>query len=482
MGQLRFNESLASLWLERGLLVLATLVITWLLARGARWAFARLVDNVGFFRRHNTTSGETIGSSLGRLVSLVIWLFGLVTVLQILQLGQVLAPAQNLLNNIAAFIPNLVGAAVLFFIGLVIARIVRDIATTGLQTFNIDRLIGRAGAYRTAGEPAAAVRSDMDNAGADARAADDPSAGGGAQLSQTIGTVLYALIVIFFSIMALDVLNIQAVSGPASAMLNLILNAIPLIIGAAILLGLGYVISRFVVDLIKSIMAGLGADRAFGTTELLPGSVTLSSIVARVAQIAIILFFAIAATRLLNFPELSALLSQVLELGGQVIFGAVVIIVGFLLARMLARMIGGAEETGLAALIVKWATIFVFTFMGLQFTGIGEDIIRIFFGALVIGAAVAGALAFGIGGREWASRKLEQMDTKVREQAEKPASASAGPGLGGLRRGGAAATGTTASPASSSSSAAADPLAVRPSSGPAAGSSRPEDDPLPPGA
>jgi hypothetical protein len=35
------------------------------------------------------------------------------------------------------------------------------------------------------------------------------------------------------------------------------------------------------------------------------------------------------------------------------------------------------------------------------------------FGALVIGGAVAGALAFGLGGREWAKRKLEQLDDKA---------------------------------------------------------------------
>ncbi|MGE0776132.1 MAG: hypothetical protein AB7L36_14000, partial [Sphingomonadaceae bacterium] len=51
-----------------------------------------------------------------------------------------------------------------------------------------------------------------------------------------------------------------------------------------------------------------------------------------------------------------------------------------------------------------------FTFMGLQFMGVGEDIVRLAFGALVIGGAVAGALAFGLGGRNWASRQLEKLD------------------------------------------------------------------------
>ena len=395
MNRYRFNELAAVDLLEKAILIIATILITYFLARAAKWAFAKLVDNVGFFRRHNTESGETIGHALGRLVSLLIWLVGLIVVLQILDLGEAMLPVQGLLEGIVDYIPNIIGAAVILFIGMVIAKIVRDITVTALETVDFDRWLNRSGGETLTGNP---------------------------RISRTVGTIFYALIVIFFAIMALDVLDIRAVSQPASAMLNLILNSIPLIIGAALLIGIGYLIGKFVAQLLQEILPGLGVDRAIGSTDLLPGSVTISSIIAKVAQIAIVLFFAIAATRLLNFPELTLILGEILELGGQVIFGAVVILFGFLLARMLARMIGGSEETGLAALVVKWATIFVFTFMGLQFTGIGEDIIRIFFGALVIGAAVAGALAFGIGGREWAGRKLEQMDEKVKEQAQKPAS------------------------------------------------------------
>src|SRR5690606_2973171 len=211
-------------------------------------------------------------------------------------------------------------------------------------------------------------------------------------------------------ILALDALDLESVSAPASDMLRLILDAIPRIVGAALLLGIGYLVSHFVVQVLKEILPGLGADRAVGATVILPAGATVSSVVARVAQIAIIIFFAIAATRLLDFPELTAILDRVLELGGHVVFGATFIIVGFLIARMLEKLIGGTGETTLAATIVKWAAIILFTFMGLQFMGVGEDIVRLAFGALVIGGAVAGALAFGLGGRNWAARQLEKLD------------------------------------------------------------------------
>ena len=51
--------------------------------------------------------------------------------------------------------------------------------------------------------------------------------------------------------------------------------------------------------------------------------------------------------------------------------------------------------------------------MGLQFTGIGGMIPANALTILIAGIAVAGALAFGLGGRDWAARKLEQMDSDL---------------------------------------------------------------------
>src|SRR5690606_41840395 len=85
-------------------LALIALLITWFLAKAAKWAFAKLVDNVGFLRR-DTSSGISVGESLGKIVSLLIWLFGLLIILRILGLGGVDAPIQNLLNNMMEFHP-----------------------------------------------------------------------------------------------------------------------------------------------------------------------------------------------------------------------------------------------------------------------------------------------------------------------------------------------------------------------------------------
>lgn len=385
IGNYRFDQEMAMNVIEKVGLALIVLVITWLAAKAAKWAFAKLVDNISFFQRH-TGSGTSLGESLGKIVSLLIWLFGLLVILQILGLGAVAGPVDSLLENIVDFIPNLIGAGLIFFIGMMVARIVRDLIMTTLQTVDFDKWANRGGVDSVTGNSA---------------------------ISKTIATIVYAIIVIFVSIMALEALSIDSISGPASSMLQLIFNAIPNIIAAAILLGIGYLISRFVVQVLKEVLPGLGVDRALAETGMVGEGTTASGIIARVVQVAIILFFAIAATRLLGFPELTAILDQVLELGGRVIFGAVVIAFGFFIANLLARLISGEGENATAATIVRWATIILFVFMGLQFTGIGGMIPANALTILIAGVAVAGALAFGLGGRDWAARKLDQLDSDL---------------------------------------------------------------------
>ena len=381
IGNYALDTELMMAWGEKLGLALVILIGTWLVARAAKWTFAKLVDNVKFLQR-DTSSGASVGESLGKIVSLLIWLFGLLIILRVLGLGGVDAPIQTLLNSIMGFVPNLLGAAIIFFIGIVVARIVRDLVVTFLQTVDFDKWANRGGIDAVTGNSA---------------------------ISKTIGTIVYVLIIIPVAILALEALNLESVSGPASDMLRMILEAIPNIIGAAIILGIGYLISKFVVQVITEILPGLGVDQSVASMDILPAHSSMSGIIARVSQIAIMLFAAIAATRLLGFPELTAILDEVLELGGRVVFGAVVIAVGFLIANLLARIIGGAGEGSMAPTIVRYATIVLFTFMGLQFMGVGEAIVQTAFTALVIGGAAAAALAFGWGGRHVAGKVLEEL-------------------------------------------------------------------------
>jgi len=385
IGNYALDMDLAMAWGEKIVTALIILVVTWFVAKIAKWTFAKLVDKIGFLQR-DTDSGESVGMLLGKIVSLLIWLFGLIAILQTFGLNNVITPLETLLNDVMGFVPNIIGASIIFFVGSIVAKIVKQIVEAAMSTINLDKWANKAGAEEVTGNSA---------------------------ISSTIGTIFYVLIIIPIAISALDVLQISAITEPATALLGTILTSIPLVIGAAIILGIAYMIARWVSGLIEEVLPGLGVDRSVAALGFLPEGVTVSSIVSKIVMIAIMLFSAIAATRLLGFEELTSIVNEILALGGKVIFGGVIIAVGFMIANLLSKLVSGASEDGaLGGKIVKYVTIILFVAMGLNYMNVADSIINMAFGALVIGGAVAGALAFGLGGREAAAKTLADLQKK----------------------------------------------------------------------
>ena len=386
---------------EKVVAALVILLVTWVLAKAVTWAFTKLVGRVGFLQRSGS-DGQSLGETIGRIASLLIWLFGLIAILQVFALDQVLAPIQSLLSDMLGYLPNLIGAAFVFVIGALIAKVVRELIEATLGTIDFDRLLdrGRSTAGTTT-RSASGTRSDtMQTESSSARTAAN-------SIPKTIATVVFALIMIVVTIAALQILGISAISDPAEQMLTIIFDAIPTIIAAALLLALGVVIARFAGGLLEQVLAGLGTDRA--VRELgVETEQSASSVLARVAQVAIVLFFAVMAAQLLGFPQISEFLSQVLELGGQVLFGGAIIAVGFFVANLLSRMVNGGTATD----IVRYSTIVLFAAMGLSCMGIADNIIELAFGALVVGGALAAAIAFGLGGRDAAARQLARLESR----------------------------------------------------------------------
>ena len=385
----QFDQSLFMEWAEKIFFAVAIVVVTWALAKAAKWAFAKMVDQISFLQR-DTSSGESVGMALGRIVSLLVWLFGLLAVLQQLGFDSVITPVQSLLGNFIGYVDNIVFAGAIFFIGSMIARIVRDLVETALSTVNFDKWANHGGVEAMTGNSA---------------------------ISKTIGTIVYVLVIIPVAIAALQMLEISAITEPAMNLLNMVFKAIPLIIGSCLLLGLGFVISRWVAGLIRDILPSLGADRAINELGILPAGRDASGVIAAIVTIAIMVFFAIAATNMLGFPQLTNILETVLAQAGNVVFGAVLIALGVLIANILRNLIADATGPGIASNVTYWITVGLFVFIGLKQMAIGGLIVDYAFGALAIGAAVAFALAFGLGGRDAAARALNDL----RAPAPKPA-------------------------------------------------------------
>ncbi|NKG20371.1 mechanosensitive ion channel [Paeniglutamicibacter terrestris] len=373
---------------QKVVIAVIILLVTWLLAKIVKWAIGKLVGRVKGLQRQGN-DGAQVGESLGKVAALIIWLFGLVAILQVFALSEVLAPVQDLLGKVMGFIPNLIGAGIIFFIGYMIAKIVRQLVTTALGAVDFGKLTSKL--KRGAVEPSIQETREQN-----------------AKIIGIIGNLLFAIIIIVVGISALQVLGIAAISDPAQQMLTMIMNAIPQIVAALILLAIGYVIAKFVGTILQSTLEGIGTDSVVHKWGIVPADKSASSIIATLVKIAIMLFFGIMAARLMNFPEVTNILNQILALAGNVLFGGLIIAAGFVIANIVVSIVG----PGTAATIIRWATIVLFIAMGLKYMGLADSIINMAFGAVVIGGALAAALAFGLGGRDAAARALQKVENK----------------------------------------------------------------------
>ena len=202
---------------------------------------------------------------------------------------------------------------------------------------------------------------------------------------------------------------------------------------AALWIGVAFIIARFLRTIIEAILPPTGFDDAMRSTGVLPANASASRIVANIAMIAIILVASIEAARQLGGDDIAIFLAQVTALGGKVIFGTLIIVAGIFLANIIATLVGsGTGEGSFAQTIVRYAIIALFTAIGLTFMGLADQIVMLAFGLILGSAAVATALAFGLGGRDAAGRIADYWASHItaagRRRHRRPSGSALRPG------------------------------------------------------
>jgi hypothetical protein len=411
-----FNQQALTQWLyywgPRIALAVVILVAAHFAAKAVKWAIAKGVDRIPFFSRRDGASATTakptvdVGERVGEVGYWLVWLLGLILALNTLELTAVVAPLNDMVRGFLAYLPAVVGAALIFFIGFVLATIVRRMVEATVEAVELDRRLIEAGLTHTPRGPG---------------------------LARLLGILVFTLIIIPVAIAALDVLNITAISDPATAMLNNILMTIPRVIGAALIVFIAYLVGRWVMTLIEEGLKSIGFDDIISSIanaepirvgrekmDLTPGVDTInlskfppSRMIGLAVLIGIVLFAAVEAARLLEFAAMATMLTQVLNLASSVLFGAIIIALGILLANILAAAAHreGKPSSELISTMVRWGVIALATAVGLSFMGLANNIIALAFGLILGSVAVAVAIAFGVGGREAAKRMLDRWTT-----------------------------------------------------------------------
>jgi len=330
-----------------------------------------------------------------KVVFWLIMLFVLVAFLQNTGLTIITEPVNAFLTTVLAFIPRLIGALVIAAVAWLVATIVRTLVQRALGLTRLDERLGTATA---------------DERG---------------PLTNSLAQIASFLVWLFFLPAILGALALTGLLEPVQSMIDRILAFLPNLAAAALILVIAFFVARLLAQIVTGLLAGVGFDslpERLGAGQLPTGGQSPSRIAGQLVLVLIMLFASIEALNTLGFVALAAIVTGLLALLGRVALGLIIFGLGFYLAQLAARAVrsSGLANAPMLALVAQAAVLALAGAMALQQMGFATQIINLAFGLTLGAIAVAGALAFGLGGREVARDQLREWTQNSESSEEEP--------------------------------------------------------------
>jgi Conserved TM helix len=192
---------------------------------------------------------------------------------------------------------------------------------------------------------------------------------------------------------------------------------VPNLIGFFVILLVGWVIAKVARTAINKVLDKLGVDRRLHASpageyveRISPGA-RPSHLIGAIAYWFIFLFAISAAIGALKIAALTDFIAQVQAFLPNVIVAVLIFVIAAVLAGGVAgvvqKLMGDTPTGKVVTAVVPGLILAIGTFMMLNQLRIAEEIVTITYAALLGMLALAGALAFGLGGRDVAARMLD---------------------------------------------------------------------------
>ena len=233
----------------------------------------------------------------------------------------------------------------------------------------------------------------------------------------------------------------QTLADSFTVVVRQLVTALPAVIGAVLILLVGWLVARVASGLVRTLVARSGADRAFAESGRdVYGDRTKAFSPSGLAGVVtfwlIVLVFLIAAANFLGWPQVSALLNQFVAWLPNLVVAVIILIA----APVVGRLVRAAVETGSSQMgitsgrtlgqVAEIAIVAFAIVVAINQVGIASDLVNILFIGVVAALALGFGLAFGLGGREVAAQltqdwyRASQEVAAQAETASRPARAS----------------------------------------------------------
>lgn len=328
-----------------------------------------------------------VGTSLGfvgKLVFIIVFLLFLPSALEALGVTTVSEPITGMVTTFIHYLPRIIAAIILIYVGIFVAKIIGQIISVLLKKTKIDNLMKTAD-----GEQTKVLLSDI------------------------IVRIVMAVIILITFVQAFSVLQIEAISEPAMMIVNTIFGAIPSIVFAAVVIACGVLIAKIACGLLGNVLVAVNFDGK--AKKLLPNlKYSATKIVVNVVRYLIILFVVAQGIQLIKLELLTGIATAIIGYLPLVIKALAVVFAAYVAVSLLEGFVLKTypNATGL----VRIAKVGIYTlagFMILSQLGIASVIVNAAFIIALAAIAIAFAIAFGVGGRDFAKKTLDKVDGKI---------------------------------------------------------------------
>jgi len=297
--------------------------------------------------------------------------------------GSVLQSFQNFFGTLIGFLPTIVAVLILLLLAWILAKVLRAGTRKLMRASGIDKRLGKGQDLKDESQ---------------------------FPVAQGAGTAVFWIVWILFILAILQVLGVEGLLDSIVVVFERIFAAIPLIIGALVILAIFYLVGRLLVKLVTKLLTSINFDELPVKLGLAKkpaeGAGSPSNVVGYIIMVFIMLFALMMAADLLGFTVVNELIAVLTQFLGLVLLGVVIIGVGIFVANFVANILRAGARSESVVSFVRISIIVLSVFLGIRAMGFADDLILLGFGLALGAAAIAAAIAFGLGGREVAGELL----------------------------------------------------------------------------
>jgi hypothetical protein len=222
----------------------------------------------------------------------------------------------------------------------------------------------------------------------------------------------------------------QAVLTSATNILSSIGNFIPSLIGAIVILVVGFIAANLVDALVTKLLISVRFNQLSDRLEVnrflhnTGARLTAAEVVGKIGYWFVLITAFLAASDTLGLKQVSAILGNILLYIPNVIVAIVIVMAGALIGDFIANVVRGTVRTAsistadTLAKITRWSVLVFAGLLALEQLGVANRLIEILFTGFVAALAIALGLSFGLGGQRWAQGVLADLTRKGEEIAQ----------------------------------------------------------------